>query len=212
MAICHFKGPMPPISILLSLAPILTTLLAETICRTMSRGIPPLEDCLAITSHIPSIADTTDAAGSKYPPSFPFFPRAYLIHSNCTVRISYSSTTMPPSAVPGLLHAVMLQHRKTPATPLSATSIFRIWLAARLAITNVLRDCLAYEWVGSDFDLVDVPEIENAWYLVQIFRTERESPLQQRLQDERAAMIGPADDDDDDGLNGLFKISIWEVP
>ena len=181
---------------------------------------PPPEDCLAIAAQIPLLPDFMDVESHHYQPSFPFFPRAYFIRGQCTVRISYSSELAPSANIhlpSGSFYTMFDRQEKTPIAPLSVTSVANIWSAARSAMMEVTAQCLPDDWAGIKWDFVNVPEIPDAWYLVEISGTDTSSRswFQRNMRKERRALVGV-----DPALmttshlrwENRFKMTFWQVP
>ena len=179
---------------------------------------PPPEDCLAIASHIPKAVQTSGIEDHPHPPSFPFFPRAYFVHGGCTIRVSYS-TEPPPPADPfgpaGTMMQIFTGQQRTPSTPLSVASVAKIWRMARWSINDVIAECLENGRQGFEWAFVDVPEVQDMWYLVQVVGHDPAGWTQRTVTKERAALMHiPMNlhQGNYPPLTNNFKMTIWEVP
>ena len=181
---------------------------------------PPPGDCLAIAAQIPLLLELPAAEAHHLPPTLPFFPRAYFIHGECTVRISYSSEQAPSANIhlsSASLDTIYDRQEQTPVAPLSVTSIASIWRAAKLAVIEVTAQCLSHDWAGIKWDFVNVAEIPGAWYLVEVAGTDpgSRSWLRKNMRKERRALRGidPALVASSDLMrDNKFKMTIWKVP
>ena len=177
---------------------------------------PPAEHCLTIASHIPKVLPTGGTADHPFhPPNFPFFPRAYFIHGKCIVRISYSSSPPPPADSQELdEHGLYIRQLRTPETPLSDASVAKIWRTARSSLEDVIVGCLEHGYSGLEWSFVHIPEIVDAWYLVQVTgQFPGGGSIESTVTRERAALMHlPMPPTRFPALAHRYKMNIWEVP
>ena len=100
----------------------------------------------------------------------------------------------------------------TPDVPLSAASVATIWNAARSVIVDVVDECLYHDRAGYAWADVDIPEIGNAWYLVQVVSDDERLPT--GIAEERAALtdLHPGSQGGGFATGNHYRMAIWEIP
>ena len=141
------------------------------------RGLPkppPLMDCFAISSHLPTlpyrITDYRNPSRDRSPDS-PFFPQAMLHHGECLARVTYHSGLHPPGDQNPALSYLRQERDSTPEVALSEQSVFGMWATVREGMDSIRDECLVNDRTGVAWDYLDVPEISGAWLAVEILGT-----------------------------------------